>query len=51
MIVEGSLEVVRGGEDRQKMIKVNREDPGTLDQRFATLKPRPEAAVREHSAL
>jgi uncharacterized oxidoreductase len=27
-IENNSLEVVRGGEERQKMIKVNREDPG-----------------------
>jgi uncharacterized oxidoreductase len=50
-IENNSLEVVRGGEERQKMIKVNREDTGTLDQRFAALKPRLEVAVREHSAL
>jgi short-subunit dehydrogenase len=46
-----ALEVIRGGEERQKMIKVNREDPRSLDERFAALKPRLEEAVRGHSAL
>jgi uncharacterized oxidoreductase len=50
-IENNSLEVVRGGEERQKMIKVNREDPGTRDRRFAAPKPRLEDVVREHSAL
>lgn len=50
-IENNNLEVVRGGEEREKTIKLNREDPAALDQRFAALKPRLEEAVREHSAL
>ncbi|MEP7187300.1 MAG: SDR family NAD(P)-dependent oxidoreductase [Rhodanobacter sp.] len=46
-----ALQVVRGGEAREKMIALNREDPAALDQRFAELKPALAEAVRDHSAL
>jgi len=50
-IETNALDVVRGGEERQRMILVNHNDPRALDQKFAALKPRLEEAVREHSAL
>lgn len=54
-IVQGietnALQVVRGGEAREKMIILNREEPATLDRRFAEMKPALAAAVRNHSAL
>jgi uncharacterized oxidoreductase len=54
-IVEGieadAFEVVRGGEVRQAMLALNRDDPAAVDARFMELKPRLEAAVRDHSAL
>ncbi len=54
-IVQGieteSLEVVRGGEAREKMITLNRQDPGVLDRRFAEMKAALVVAVRDHSAL
>jgi len=46
-----ALEVIRGGEAREKMIVLNREDPEALDRRFAEMKPALAAAVRGHSAL
>lgn len=46
-----AFEVIRGGEVRAKMIALNREDPATLDKRFADLKPALAEAVRDHSAL
>jgi hypothetical protein len=46
-----ALEVIRGGEAREKMIVLNREDPEALDRRFAEMKPALAAAVRDHSAL
>jgi short-subunit dehydrogenase len=54
-IVQGietnALQVVRGGEAREKMLILNREDPSALDRRFAGMKPALAAAVRNHSAL
>lgn len=54
-IVEGmeadAFEVVRGGEARRAMLAQNRDDPAAIDARFLELKPRLEAAVRNHSAL
>ena len=54
-IVEGmeadTFEVVRGGEARQEMLALNRDDPASVDTRFLGLKPQLEAAVRDHSAL
>jgi short-subunit dehydrogenase len=54
-IVQGmesnALQVIRGGEAREKMIILNREDPVALDRRFADMKQELAAAVRNHSAL
>lgn len=50
-IAAAAREVVRGGDARAQMIALNRSDPQALDQRFATLKPALEEAVRHHSAL
>ncbi|WGD50326.1 SDR family NAD(P)-dependent oxidoreductase [Bradyrhizobium sp. CB1650] len=54
-IVEGiqadSLEVVRGGDARAKLIGLNRENPLALDERFFAIKAELEAATREHKAL
>ncbi len=46
-----AFEVVRGGEARDKMIALNREDPAAIDQRFLSIKPALGEAVRDHSAL
>jgi uncharacterized oxidoreductase len=46
-----AFEVVRGGEARDKMIALNRENPAAIDQRFLDLKPALAQAVRDHSAL
>jgi short-subunit dehydrogenase len=54
-LIEGietnSLEVIRGGEARAKMIAANRDDPAAIDERFLTMKPALEEAVSDHSAL
>jgi uncharacterized oxidoreductase len=50
-IESDALEVIRGGEVREKMIALNRTDPAALDQRFAELKPALAEAVRDHCAL
>lgn len=54
-IVEGieadAYEVVRGGETRAEMLRINREDAAAMDARFLGMKPALEAAVRNHSAL
>jgi uncharacterized oxidoreductase len=46
-----AFEVVRGGEARDKMIALNRDDPAAIDQRFLGIKPALAEAVRDHSAL
>ena len=46
-----AFDVVRGGEVRDKMIALNRDDPATIDQRFLGIKPALAEAVRDHSAL
>jgi short-subunit dehydrogenase len=46
-----AFEVVRGGEARDKMIALNRQDPAALDQRFFAIKPALGEAVKDHSAL
>lgn len=46
-----AFEVVRGGETRDKMIALNREDPAAIDRRFLDIKPALAEAVRDHSAL
>src|SRR5277367_6280249 len=50
-IRDDAFEVVRGGEERNKMIALNREDPAMIDQRFLGIKPALAEAVRDHSAL
>lgn len=50
-IETNALQVIRGGEVREKMIVLNREEPEALDRRFAEMKPALAAAVRDHSAL
>lgn len=46
-----AFEVIRGGETRAKMIATNRDNPAAIDERFLTMKPALEEAVRGHSAL
>jgi len=46
-----AFEVIRGGEARVRMIAFNRDDPAAIDERFLSLKPRLEDAVKDHSAL
>ncbi len=50
-MADGSLAVVRGGESRTQMIRLNRTDPGTLDRQLAERKPALEEAVAGHSSL
>ena len=50
-IKRDDFEVIRGGEARAAMIALNRENPFALDERFSTLKPALEQAVRDHHAL
>lgn len=54
-IVEGieadALEVVRGGEARAAMVRLNQTDPAAVDARFLAMKPALEEAVRDHDAL
>jgi uncharacterized oxidoreductase len=54
-ILEGieanAFEVIRGGEARSQMIALNRDDPAVIDERFLSLKPALEEAVKDHSAL
>ena len=54
-IVEGieadAFEVIRGGEVRARMIALNRDDPAAIDERFLSLKPALEEAVKDHPAL
>lgn len=50
-IEEGELEVIRGGDARQKMIALNRQDTGAVDRKMAETKPQLEQAVKDHSAL
>lgn len=46
-----AFEVIRGGEARQRMIALNRDDPAAVDERFRLLKPALAEAVKDHSAL
>lgn len=54
-IVDGiesdGLEVIRGGEAREQMSTLNRENPKAIDARFQELKSTLEEAVKDHSAL
>ena len=55
LILEGIqaniFEVIRGDEARTQMIALNRDDPAAIDERFLSLKPALEEAVKDHSAL
>jgi hypothetical protein len=54
-VVEGiggdAFEMMRGGEAREQMITLNRDNPTAIDERFLGLKPALEEAVKDHSAL
>ena len=50
-IEANAFEVIRGGEARSQMIALNRDDPAVIDERFLSLKPDLEEAVKDHSAL
>ncbi len=50
-ILDGSLTVVRGGQQRRDMIATNREDPSSVDRMLAERKPLLEKAVEAHSSL
>jgi len=50
-IEANAFEVIRGGEARSQMIALNRDDPAVIDERFLSLKPALEDAVKDHSAL
>jgi uncharacterized oxidoreductase len=50
-IADGSLTVLRGGEARDQMIALNRQDPAAVDATLAARKPDLERAVAAHSSL
>jgi len=50
-ILDGSLTVVRGGQQRRDMIATNREDPSSVDRMLAERKPLLEKAVEAHSSI
>lgn len=50
-IVDGSLTVVRGGQQRRDMITANREDPSSVDRMLAERKTLLEKAVHAHSSI
>ena len=50
-MIEGPLEVVRGGVQRIEMVKRNRMDPGAVDEALRPMKSSMEEASRNHSAL
>lgn len=54
-IIEGietrQFDVMRGGEQRLKLLALNRDDPAALDERFLSMKAALEVAVRDHRAL
>jgi len=50
-ILDGSLTVVRGGQQRRDMIATNRDDPASVDRMLAERKPLLEKAVEAHSSL
>jgi uncharacterized oxidoreductase len=50
-IVDGRLEVVRGGAERLAMMTLNTTDPKAVDRTMAPIKSALLAAVRDHSAL
>ncbi len=50
-ILDGSLTIVRGGQQRRDMIAANRADPSSVDWMFAERKPLLEKAVQAHSCI
>jgi short-subunit dehydrogenase len=50
-IESAALQVIRGGDVRAAMIAQNRADPVSLDERFASIKPKLAEAVKDHAAL
>lgn len=50
-MVDGCLNVVRGGEVRASMIGVNHDNPAAVDEALAARKPTLEEAVASHSSL
>lgn len=48
---EDAFSVIRGGEAREKIIRLNREAPEVVDQRFLDMKAGLAEAVKGHSAL
>lgn len=50
-ILDGSLTLVRGGQQRRDMIATNRTDPASVDRMLADRKPLLEKAVEAHSSL
>jgi uncharacterized oxidoreductase len=50
-IEKDELEVIRGGDARQKMIALNRQDPSAVDRKMAEIKSQMEQAAKDHSAL
>ena len=46
-----AFEVARGGEERGRMLTLNRENPAAVDERFLSVKTALAEAVRDHSAL
>jgi uncharacterized oxidoreductase len=50
-IVEGRRDVIRGGEERVRMIALNRTDPIKVDAALEPMKDGMEAATRDHKAL
>jgi short-subunit dehydrogenase len=50
-IIDGRLEVIRGGADRKEMVKLNRNDPIAIDDVLRPLRASMEEASRNHSAL
>jgi uncharacterized oxidoreductase len=50
-IIDGRLEVIRGGADRMEMVKRNRIDPIAIDDFLRPMRAYMEEASRNHSAL
>jgi len=50
-MIEGHLEVVRGGAEHVERVKRNRIDPGAVDEALRPMKSSMEEASRNHSAL
>jgi uncharacterized oxidoreductase len=50
-IIDGRLEVIRGGADRKEMVKLNRNDPIAIDDVLRPMRASMEEDSRNHSAL